>query len=549
MTPHKIILSILFASTVLFTLDAAIPSGYYSTCEGKKKEVLKSQLYTIIKNHDRITYGSGANRTWDAFHYTDVRDDNTWWDIYAETHHPVQPGSSSVSGMNIEHSFPKSWWGGDNNDAYNDIMHLLPVDATANNRRSNFPLAEISGTPSWENGVSKLGSPKSGMGGGSSKVFEPNDEYKGDLARIYFYMVTCYQNLTWQKDGPKTAQQGTYPTLQPWAIDLLLQWHRNDPVSDKEINRNEGVYKKQGNRNPFVDHPELAEYIWGKYTESAWHEGQEPDPEEPKGDPELTSPFDQDLYKMQPVFIGESTTIQIPIIARNFSRNATVMLSGEDTSMFSFIVGTTELQGITLTANQLNRQTGYNLTVKYNPTEICTDDNPHVAAITISAPELQSPITVFVQGTCLANESLMPVVALEPTDETATGYTANWIASAQQIDCYTVYRTVYNITETEVLFEESIDVEADKRFVEITERIENCPETYTVTASINGRESEPGNTVHVAPYSSISTLQTEYNEESKFFTIDGIKLNEKPQIPGIYIMQQTQGKTNKITIK
>lgn len=115
--------------------------------------------------------------------------------------------------------------------------------------------------PKFDNGVSKIGYPVSGQGGGAQYVYEPADEYKGDFARTYFYMVTCYQNLTWNSTW--MLQQNDYPTLNSWAVNLLLQWHRDDPVSQKEVDRNEVVYGYQNNRNPFIDFPDLAEYIWG----------------------------------------------------------------------------------------------------------------------------------------------------------------------------------------------------------------------------------------------------------------------------------------------
>jgi hypothetical protein len=97
-------------------------------------------------------------------------------------------------------------------------------------------------------------------------VFEPTDEYKGDFARVYMYMVTCYEDLSsrWTSAGRSSMlQNNTYPTLNVYAVNLLLEWHRNDPVSQKELDRNDVVQKIQKNRNPFIDMPELAEYIWG----------------------------------------------------------------------------------------------------------------------------------------------------------------------------------------------------------------------------------------------------------------------------------------------
>lgn len=93
-------------------------------------------------------------------------------------------------------------------------------------------------------------------------MFEPDDQYKGDFARSYFYMAARYNSRisTWHKD---MMAGNNYPCFSTWALNLLLKWHRQDPVSDKETARNDAVYGHQHNRNPFIDHPELVEFIWG----------------------------------------------------------------------------------------------------------------------------------------------------------------------------------------------------------------------------------------------------------------------------------------------
>lgn len=168
---------------------------------------------------------------------------------------------------NREHSMPKSWF----NDArpmYTDLVHIVPTDGYVNNRRGNYPFGETNGEQYQSTGgFSKLG--RSTTSGYSGTVFEPADEYKGDFARIYFYMVTCYEKrvATWQSD----MLDGTaYPALSRWALDLLLRWAKEDPVSQKETERNEAVWELQGNRNPFVDYPGLEQYVWGDKTAVAF---------------------------------------------------------------------------------------------------------------------------------------------------------------------------------------------------------------------------------------------------------------------------------------
>lgn len=247
---------------------AEMPRDYYpDNLEGRNKGALKSELHKLIKEHERISYG--RNGTWVVFRDSDVRPDGSIWDMYSDIVRYF-PASGSHREMNIEHSVPKSWWGDDypySMDASLDLHHLVPSDATANSKKSNYPLGEVYGTPSYDNGVVRVGQ---ATGGYSFNVFEPADEYKGDFARMYMYIVTCYQDYTWRSLATSMFVTGSYPTLNSYGQELLLRWHREDPVSRKEIDRNNAVYLHQHNRNPFIDYPNLAEYIWGDSTEYAF---------------------------------------------------------------------------------------------------------------------------------------------------------------------------------------------------------------------------------------------------------------------------------------
>ena len=170
---------------------------------------------------------------------------------------------------NREHIVPQSYWGNDNTKRMRtDLFNVIPADAVANETRSAWAYGEVTGSTSWTNGVSKLGSGTYG-----NSTFEPADEYKGDIARVYFYMLTCYRDENFTKKGTG-SKIFTYTDgvagLTSTALSMFLKWHRNDPVSDKEINRNNGVEKLQHNRNPFVDMPELVEYIWGKKSSKTY---------------------------------------------------------------------------------------------------------------------------------------------------------------------------------------------------------------------------------------------------------------------------------------
>ncbi len=250
---------------------AQIPAGYYDGTDGLTGSALKTQLFSIIKNPNVDSY----NGLWSDFDETDLdsyyENDGTILDIYSEnpngsdpynyTYPSGQCGSYSGEGScyNREHSFPKSWF----NDAapmYSDLFHIYPTDGKVNGQRSNYPYGEVS-SPTWTsmNG-SKLG--PCSYPGYTGTVFEPIDEFKGDLARTYFYMTTCYEDKI---SGWNSAvlSGNSYPGYVNWFLDMLLEWNEQDPVSQKEIDRNNAIYNVQGNRNPYIDHPEWVCAVFG----------------------------------------------------------------------------------------------------------------------------------------------------------------------------------------------------------------------------------------------------------------------------------------------
>ena len=238
---------------------AGIPEGYYSRADGKKKEALKQAMHDIVGKAKVLSYGSGTGSTWWGFYVTDRTADNKVIDRYCDEVRTFPATRGSVpNGMNIEHSFPKSWWGGSKNQAYQDLFNLMPCDTKTNSSKSNYVMGKVTGKITFDNGCTKIGNSESGV-----KVWEPADKWKGDFARNYFYMVTAYSGLSWTSAGLDMLQKDDWPTLKPWAYKLLLEWNRQDPVDDLEKARNEAVYGIQGNRNPFIDYPNLAEYIWG----------------------------------------------------------------------------------------------------------------------------------------------------------------------------------------------------------------------------------------------------------------------------------------------
>ena len=244
---------------------------YYRDADGKQGAVLKTALCNIIRNNTVIR--SYAN-LWQDFKKTDLRSDGKIWDMYSGVTNFV-PGINQDKGShpyegysyNREHSFPKSWFGGEVKPMYTDLHHMYPTDGFVNNKRGNLPFGTTQGESyKSERDFSKVGNCT--WPGYTGKVFEPADEYKGDFARTYFYMVTCYEEKlpTWYdnySDVRPTLDGSTYPGLSAWQLQMLMQWATQDPVSDKETNRNEAVWEIQRNRNPFIDYPGLEQYIWG----------------------------------------------------------------------------------------------------------------------------------------------------------------------------------------------------------------------------------------------------------------------------------------------
>lgn len=259
MRPYLLLLLSLLTAT---SIEAQVSKDYYSSLKGKNKSALKTAIYDLIKHADVLEYGSGSGHTWDGFYTTDRLDDNSVVDRYSNEVHYFGSKGSSVSGMNIEHSFPKSWWGGSKNQAYQDLYNLMPCETSINSAKSNYPMGEVTNDKNG-NGCTKVGTGSNGY-----QLWEPADKWKGDFARGYMYMATAYQNFTWSgTQAGQILETGDYPTLQKWAYTLYIKWAKADQVDQTEITRNNAVSAIQGNRNPYVDFPNLMEYVWGDSTD------------------------------------------------------------------------------------------------------------------------------------------------------------------------------------------------------------------------------------------------------------------------------------------
>ncbi len=253
--------------------------GYYENASGLTGYALKTALHAIISNHSTQSYSS----LWTFFssHEKDnyYENDGTILDIYSENPSNSDPYNYTATNdqcgtyvnegdcYNREHAFPRAWFGGAVAPMNTDIHHIFATDGKVNSYRSNYPFGTVGSASFTSRNGSQLGFSDAGLGY-SGTVFEPIDEFKGDLARAYFYMATRYQNEigNWEKNTTNSdaVLNGTSDQVfENWLLVTLKKWHGDDPVSQKEIDRNDAAYAFQNNRNPFVDHPEFVTMIWG----------------------------------------------------------------------------------------------------------------------------------------------------------------------------------------------------------------------------------------------------------------------------------------------
>jgi endonuclease I len=398
------VIALVFFLTSSFGVSA-VTSSYYSSLDGKSGTTLFSALTTV----SATGYTShGYDDLWTYFGTTDLNSSGKIWDMYSDctfTLSTNQCGSYSneCDCYNREHSLPKSWFGGSTSNAPgNDLFHLVPTDGKVNGYRSNYPFGEVSAPTYTSGNGSKLG--PNTLGSYSGTAFEPVDEYKGDFARGYLGMVVRYANSFAFTTGEGASIFNTTFTsvgnygLTEYGVALLMKWHRQDPVSQKEIDRNNGIQTTQGNRNPFIDYPCLAEYLWGTHKdetvtlsnlvgsfESSFTVGS-CDGCTVSTAPTITSPTSSSLaFSVAPNVTDDQI---ITVSGVNLTAAISLTVSGTNSDLFSLSASSVA---------QSSGSAGGNITITYSPTAVGT----HSATLTLSSTGC-SDVTVTLNGTCSA---------------------------------------------------------------------------------------------------------------------------------------------------
>lgn len=518
------LLFLLLAAVSALSVSSQYRAGYYDKMEGKSKEQLKKAAKECVQTHTRLDYTS-LPIYWESTDTYPEKENGQlrWWEMYGATPYYITQSETALRSfsrnkMQREHSIPKSWWK-KNNDveytpAYTDLWNLYPSDGPANQAKNNYPFGPTD-KPTFNNGVTKVGPPRTGFGGGCGNVFEPADQYKGDFARTIFYMATVYDDLDWVYNY--MFRKTEWPTLIPWAYEMLLQWARQDPVSQKEVDRNNAVEKCQGNRNPYIDFPELAEYIWGTRTTQKFYIADQGGTVTPPltGDPELVYPTNGMALDFGQAATGSTVERELLIDGRNLTEPLSLRIVGANRSYFS-------VSETLIPAAEINSTDMYGVTVFYTPTA----EGSHSATLSLydGGLGLGKDVAVTLLGQGVAKPVLTAPVALPATNVTETGYVANWTESTEVVDYYEVNRVRYlsgnTVAETLV---------SDTNMLEITDRNASVMESYNVKSSRLGYLSEASNTIVVGAGSVVIGLEA--RQPLVIGTVDGgvVILGDEPQ--------------------
>ena len=236
--------------------------------QGKCGKELKLAIAENCKPQKYVSSLTGVGGAWEAFRSTDNINGCVLDRYSTERHSFSADGISPSAGMTVDCIVNVSWWG--ENHGYGDavaldLYNLIPCDDDVTIHKKDYPPGDVL-VVTYDNGVWQAGYGE--IAETEVNMYEPADEYKGDFARSIMYVMTVYTASRWSGLGVNFCVDNNYPTLNKYAQRVLLAWHRADPVSDVELTRNDAVEKIQGNRNPYVDYPQLVEHVWGTESEN-----------------------------------------------------------------------------------------------------------------------------------------------------------------------------------------------------------------------------------------------------------------------------------------
>ncbi len=380
------------AMLVAMTALARPGANHYSQLSNKQGQNLWEAIYSCTQQgYSDLGYDGLLT----AYKKTDVDQNGNLIDMYGGCSFTFSENCGSYKNecdcYNREHSIPKSWWGGspDKSKQGSDIFHVVPTDGKVNGIRSSYAFGETTNFDYTYNGNKRGASTLSGYSG---TVFEPRDEYKGDFARGYFGTMAKWE-LKATSGAGSAIFTGNYTAagnfgLTEYGITLLMKWHRQDPVSEKELKRNDAIEETQGNRNPFIDYPELAEYLWGNK----------------KGQTvimsELTCAYDGDGQQVITPYISspqngtsftmnsckdQQTALTINVHGANLNSSTSLSVTGTDASMF-------QVSPSVLTAAQV--ENGHDVALIFTPDTTGTFS----ASVVISNDSIDD-ITIYVTAT------------------------------------------------------------------------------------------------------------------------------------------------------
>ena len=407
------------------TAFAQMSAGDFEAVDGKKGDALLDGLNDLIKNHNVISYSSLEP----YYERTDFYAD-TLWDMYSTCRFTMAEANKAqkalCDGWNKEHVVCQSWLG--NGPMVSDLFNVYPTDARVNNLRSNYPYGVVANNKGFSkdpnhHALGKLGT--SAIAGGGDVVYEPDDRYKGDFARTYFYMVARYRENTLNSGNGSKMFTSNPTNLTAYSLEFLLKWHREDPVSQKEINRNDSVNQIQKKRNPFIDYPYLVEYIWGDlkgeavdFTRLVCSQSPAFIPDVSDGHVESTDPLlvcNTKILTFPTVQEGGKADLTLNFQGVRLTHGVTISISGANADCFSVSPAS-----IALDAMQANSK--QNLKVSYQP----TSNAIHKAILTIASQDAKS-ISVELSGACAVECELLWIVdcdeynAGDPTTKAPVG--------------------------------------------------------------------------------------------------------------------------------